>query len=410
MKIAYILAQFPSISETFIQREITALKNEGFAVTIFALRRPDGEITHPGSAELVGSTEYRPALFSAAMFMSNIYWWWAAPVECLAMLGRVMAGNWRRPIVMLKTLLNFPAALYFARIAKKHDARHVHAHFAFIPADIAMIVAEMLEVNYSISAHAWDIYTQNAAALSGKIKNSAFVATCTEHGRSRLVDMLPHIPEGRIVTVRHGLDMSKFRPDDPEHCTILAVGRLVEKKGFRYLVEACQILKQERRRFKCLIAGDGPMKELLNDMIAGYDLDDFVSLEGAMSEEQLAELYERATVLVVPSIVTANGDMDGLPNVILEALAMKVPVVASAISAIPELIINGETGFLAPQGSQKAMAKRIAMLLDDPDLRRRIGENGRTKVESDYDISMNVKELIKLFKLYGKGWNYKHDQ
>ena len=255
MRIAYVLATFPSLSETFILREILALRDKGFEVEIFALRRPLSSAREPDVGDLARFVHYRPRLFSREFAASKTFFMLRSPLKVLRVLGRILFNGWPNPIGLLKTLRNVPAALCFARAVKRLGVKHIHAHFAFVPADVAMIMAELLDLQFTVSAHAWDIYAQNRKAIMGRIKYAATVINCTEHGKRHLREMFPELPDKKFVTIRHGIPIANLQPGDPETGLILAVGRLTEKKGFRYLIEACRLCNERGTRFECQIVG-----------------------------------------------------------------------------------------------------------------------------------------------------------
>lgn len=397
MKIAYVLATFPSLTETFILREILALREKGLDIVIFSLRRPASARIHPEARPLLEAVHYRPSLFAPKVMLSQFCFFLRMPCQYLRLFLTIVFSSMSSPVVLLKILRNFPGAVYFAREAKRMNISHIHAHFAFVPADVAMIMAGLLNINFSFSAHAWDIYTQKKKLLAGKMKKADFIVTCTDHGRNYLRKLFPLIPEEKIVMIHHGLAPDKFKPGKAVQPIILGVGRLEEKKGFSYLVEACRILKERDAAFQCIIIGDGSQENLLRAGIREYGLDDRVFLKGMLAQNELMDLYKGAAVFALPAIVTSTGDMDGLPNVILEALAMKIPVISTLVSAIPEIIEDGVNGFLVPSGNPNTLAEKIEELLSDKSLRERMGEKGRVRVSEEFDISKNIEKLVRLF-------------
>ncbi|MEN8184299.1 MAG: glycosyltransferase family 4 protein, partial [Myxococcota bacterium] len=204
----------------------------------------------------------------------------------------------------------------------------------------------------------------------------------------------------KIKLVYHGVDLKKFSPGvasiaDPEPL-ILAVGRLVEKKGLLELLDACGVLQKRGCAFRCLIVGEGPQREALEARIEELGLSRVVGLPGARSQEELVDFYRRATVFTLPCKILANGDRDGLPNVLMEAMAVGVPVVATAVSGIPEVVQDGENGLLLKEVDAAGLADALESLLQDPDRRRRLATGGRTTVEKRFDTRSNVRALVEL--------------
>lgn len=393
MKIAYVLSTFPCISETFILREIVALEKAGVRVIIFALRA-----SSPGDSDeaisLMRDAIYRPSPFSRDLIRDEFLFLRRCPPRCIRLLFRTIVRNLLTPIMLLKALRNFPVAAHFARIAEEMGADRVHGHFAFVPADIAATMASLLNKPFSVSAHAWDIYTQSARRLRHRLAGASFVTTCTARARDHIAGLLPDAP---VTTVYHGLALGRFDPTPSSEPLILAVGRLVDKKGFTTLVEACGILAGRDCTFSCTIAGDGPQKKLITGMIADRGLESRISLAGEVSGNALMDLYGRASVFALPSVTTPSGDVDGLPNAILEAMAMKIPVVSTDASSANEAIRNGVNGFIVPAGNAEALAGRLEMLLKDGTMREELGSNGRETVTERFDSDINIKQLIELF-------------
>jgi len=226
------------------------------------------------------------------------------------------------------------------------------------------------------------------------------VVTVSEYNRRHLAELVGDGLAARIIRLYNGLDLTRIQPDPSirrEPDLILAVGRLVEKKGFRYLVDACRLLQECGRSFRCLIVGKGPQQSILADQIGTLGLQDRVLLLGAQSQEQVLELMKRAAVLVLPCVVTEAGDRDALPTVLLEALALGLPVISTALAGIPEIIEHGSTGLLVPPGDSRLLAKTIAEVLASPELRERLGRPGRSKAEEAFDIRKNALILRDLF-------------
>jgi len=393
MKIAYVLSTFPCISETFILREIVALEKAGIRVIIFALKSSSpGESDE--AASLMQDAIYRPSPLSPDLIRDELFFLRRRPLLYLLLLFRTIRRNLLAPVMLLKSLRNFPVAAHFARVAEKMGADHIHGHFAFVPADIAATMAALLDKRFSVSAHAWDIYTQGKRRLRNRLSHASFITACTKRARDYLAGLLP---EARISAVHHGLALDRFTSSPSSEPVVLAVGRLVEKKGYVPLVEACAILAGRDIEFSCVIAGEGPHRRLLERMIAKHGLDSRVRLAGKVCGEALMNLYRTASVFALPSVVAPSGDVDGLPNAILEAMAMETPVVSTDASSANEAIVDGENGFIVPAGNPEMLADRIETLLKDGTLRQKLGSNGRKTVSKHFDIDTNIKQLIQLF-------------
>jgi len=277
----------------------------------------------------------------------------------------------------------------------------VHAQFASVTATVAWMLAELVGLSLSISCHARDIWTSEASLLPEKLRESEFVTVCTQAGYDRLQGAYPLAVGPKLHLVRHGVDVTEFHPSarqPQEPPLVLAVGRLVEKKGFDVLLRAAAELRERRLEFGLSIAGEGPLRPRLEAMVADLGLAGTVALEGALPMEEVRALYGRAAVFVAPSVVAGDGDRDGLPNVLLEAGAMGLPIVAAATSAIPELIVDGETGLLVEPRNVSQLADRIAQVLADPALAASLGTAARAAVAAAYVLDRNAALLEALFR------------
>jgi glycosyltransferase involved in cell wall biosynthesis len=259
-----------------------------------------------------------------------------------------------------------------------------------------------LGISYSLFAHANDIYV-NPVLLPEKIQHASTVATCTEYNRAHLAALTPEHYSRPIELIYHGLDLERFHPPKRRPMNqprLLSVGRLCEKKGYTYLVQACRELRDRGYAFACDIIGDGPQRDELQSLIDALQLTDTVRLRGALPHQRVLAYYERATVFVLACVQAGDADRDGIPNVFLEAMAMRLPVIGTQLSGIPELIQDRVNGLLVPPGDADALADGIARLWEDPALAIRLAEEGRATVERDFDIEKNIGRLAALFEHY----------
>src|SRR5215472_5233498 len=363
MKIAYLVKTFPKLSETFVLNEILELERQGLELHIFSLRQPSETKVHPVVAEIRAPVTYVRSWYTPLPPPPE-----RVPFEKLA--HKVQMREERRfmlihhPLWYLRTWLfqarcggrklyfhrafqersgarkrYFYQALALARVLRRGGFTHLHAHFANEPASVGELVHRLVGCGFSFTAHAKDIYLTDREELAGKIAAADFVVTCTGFNQN----YLNRIARRRtpIHLCYHGVDLSRFSLEtgnSREHPTappvILSVGRFCEKKGFTYLVQACHRLKQKGRRFVCRIVGFGPLQQALEEQIANLELKGCVSFAGKITQDKLIEEYRRADLFVLPCLVTDDGDRDGIPNVLVEAMAMRIPVVSTPISGI----------------------------------------------------------------------------
>lgn len=408
--IGYLLKRYPRLSETFILNEMRALERLGVQLHIFSLLRPEESLVQRASAELHAQVTYFPeAWWSKAGAVAQAHGSIAATVPSRYLHAVGLTLWWsvrsRRPLSVWKQFLR---SAYVARHCRDSGVQHVHAHFANAPTTVARLVGVMCGISHSFSTHAKDLYLTRKEAMKRRIRRASFVLTCTRYNVDYLRSFLPREDWDKIHLVYHGIDLAAFpfaapaasqsesngKDDAP---VLLSVGRLVLKKGFNDLVSACHLLHSRGVAFKCVIVGDGPWREDLEAQIESLGLNGVVSMPGAMPHERLIPIYRQASVFGLAPQVTEDGDRDGIPNVLVEAMAAGVPVVSTTVSGIPELVEDGETGLLVPPGDFAALAAAIERVLRDPALRRKFAERARRKIEDEFECWETAKALRALF-------------
>ena len=396
MKIGYVTTKFPVLTETFIYREIEGLRKKGLDVMTFSVKRPRGKEIPREAEGLLKETFYlwppNPIKFLQAIFYLLI----TRPGRCLDLFVSTMKYYPR----MLRGMIHLLEGCYLAGVCQKRGIQHLHAHFATGPTSLALMTRELLGIPFSFTAHAMDIY-RDRLFLEKKIKRAKFVVTVSEYNKRKLLSCCPGINPNKIKVIHCGIDTNRFKPSfRDERCPleILSVGRLVEKKGFPYLIEACHRLKIRGINFRCWILGDGPQREYLEDLIAERGLQDCVSLEGAVQQEDLVGYYRRADIFVLPCVIDSQGDRDGIPVTLMEAMAMGLPVVSTPVSGIPELIQNRHSGLLVEPENAEQLAEAIKTLIQNRDMRKKFGERGRKKVMRDFNIEKTLELLISNFR------------
>jgi glycosyltransferase involved in cell wall biosynthesis len=395
-RFGYIIGTYPRLTTTFIDREVRLLRQWGLEIDIVSLRRPDGLLSAEQEAMArdvrhVLPTTARGLLSSHLRFVRRREYW--------RMLRHLLTRPHPHLRARVKTLMHFGEGVVVARLFADRGIAHVHAHFIDRAAVVAMVASRLLGVGYSVTAHADDIYVE-PVLLREKIEQARFVATCTSFNVRELSSVAAGTADA-IHCVHHGIDADLYRASAQEHNdndppVVLAVGQLRPKKGFEHLIDACRLLRDDGRALRCVIVGEGPLRDALTKRISDLGLDDVVTLTGALSQDDVIDHYRRADVFALPSVTGERGDRDGIPNVILEAMAMELPVVSSATSGIPEAVVDGETGVLVEPGDVSGLARALARLLDDRDMRERFGRRGRDVVCERFDLETNVKELYEL--------------
>ncbi len=403
--VGYLTKRFPRLSETFILDEILGLEAQGVPLRLYSIRDPHERVVQPDVARVASEVRYlRPE-----PTVPDRLRWLGTTVACHAHLAA------RRPRAYARTLLaalgqpkrrarlsHFVDAGRLAVELERAGAVHLHAAFAHGPAAIAHQVHLLTGLPFSFGGHAKDIYVSDPRQLALRIADAAFVTACSRSARDELVTAAA----GGADTIRllpHGVDVVRFRPapevrNEAAPLRILAVGRLVEKKGYDVLLEALARLAGDpsSATFTCRIIGDGPLAGRLTSRARSLGIAPLVAFEGAQPHEAVAAAYGLTDVFVQASVVLPDGDRDGIPNVLLEAMASGLPVVASDVAGIPEAVTDGETGLLVPSSDPDALAAAIARLAADPALRSALGHAARARILGRFDRRAAVRTMAAL--------------
>lgn len=397
--VVYVIGTYPRPTTTFIDREVLALRRKGVQVTLLSIRRPGRGLSSSQRA-LQADVRYVLPAPVLALTRSHLSFLVAGPRAYLGTLVHLLTRPHPDARARLRTVLHFGIGVRVARMIRdEYPADHIHAHFVDRAALVALVAGRLLGTPFSATAHANDIYV-DPVLLPEKMTGAKFIATCTRYNERHLSAVAGVRRERPVRCVYHGVDVRDFHPSDGDRRPrpmLLAVGQLKEKKGFRYLLEACRILSDRGIEYDCEIVGDGPLRSELLSAVDALDLDARVSLIGSLPHEAVVRRYAEAAVFVLPCVTAPDGDRDGIPNVILEAMAMALPVVSTLHSGIPEAVDDGETGFLVPPADPDALADALARLLENPELRSRLGQAGRRSVVERFDLGVNVERLLEEF-------------
>ena len=398
-----LVKTYPKLSETFILEELLGLERLGLSLRLYALAPATDAITHPAVARVRAPLVRLPESMrghARAFAARHAQLLFGAPLRYFGALGAA-ARRGRRG------LRDFARAGWLAGQLRDDGVEHLHTHFIATPADVAELVGRLAAMPFSISAHAKDIYLSDPADLRRKLLAARFTVTCTELNRQTLAAIAP---QANVQRMYHGVDHALFHPAQrlplPAHSPtnlsalplILSVGRLRAKKGLDTLIDACAALRQRGQAFVCEIVGYGEEQARLEAQIERLGLGDCVRLPGKLAREQVIARYARAAVYVQPSRIAADGDRDGIPNVLLEAMAMGLPVVASNVSGIPELVGHGHNGLLVEPDQPEALADAIVQLLAQPQLCADLGGQARQTVTASFDNDRNLQRLCGLLE------------
>lgn len=398
LRVAYIMSRFPKLTETFVLYEMLALEERGADVEIFPLLRHRSATRHPEAARLVRRAHYQPFL-SWRIARANWRRFRKGPRRFLRLWWDTLSGTLGSWNFFVGALGILPKCVLFAEEMERLGVQHIHAHFANHPALAALIVHRMTGIPYSFTAHGSDLHVDRRM-LRQKVADAAFVVTVSRYNRDLIVAECGPEVQRKVKVIHCGVDPDGFPPSPfryngrYEALRIVCVASLEEVKGHRFLIEACRILDRRGVPFECDLIGDGPLRRKLARAIERYGLDDRIRLRGGLPRPEVVRALSRAHVAVLASHPTPSGKREGIPVALMEAMASQLPVVASAVSGIPELVENGRTGILVPPGDPSAIADGLQRLQSDPFLRDWMGTAGREKVQRRFDLRRTSGEIL----------------
>ena len=399
-----VLKGFPRISETFISNEIFLLEQAGIHIRIISLRHPRESFSHESVKNIRAEVDYLPSTI-----LGGLPRLMAHNLMLAAKRPRIYAGTLKtafrrflrtRKSATVKHLLQ--AGVVVNQILPGSSIVHFHAHFAHSPTSVALFASQLSGLPFSFTAHAKDIYTTDPRQLREKIVMARFVATCTEYNRKHLKSLAgpSRTPIHRIY---HGIDLALFGgrdkkalPSDPYQ--ILTVARLTAKKGLPTVFKALRHLCDQGIAVQHTLIGDGDDRDDVLALIHELKLEAVAQWIGTQPHHVVLDHYRRADLFVLGCEVAANGDRDGIPNVLVESMAMGVPVVATHVSAIPELVEDGETGLLVAPGNALALAAAMTRMLVDTKLRQKIIQQADMRVRQHFDNRVLIDDLARIHK------------
>jgi glycosyltransferase involved in cell wall biosynthesis len=403
-RLAVVMKGYPRLSETFIAQELLSLQRRGIRFVIYSLRRPTDAKEHPVHAAITAPRRYLPEyLYQAPLRVLNA--WWRIRNRSDLKPGYLRARSaWLRDLRRDPTpnrARRWGQALVLAEELPA-EIRHLYVHFLHTPASVTRYAAMIRGLTWSTSAHAKDIYTIPDWEKAEKIAGMAWLTTCTAANVTHLKELAgPHA--GKIELLYHGLDLARFgKPartrdtrdgtDPAQPVRLLSVGRAVEKKGYDVLLDALSLLPPNLA-WRLTHIGGGELRSALESQAKRLGLTDQISWQGARTQEDVLAQYRQADIFVLASRIAADGDRDGLPNVLMEAQSQGVACVSTTVSGVPELIRDGETGCLVAPGDAKALAAALEGLIRDSARRTALGEAGAARVRIAFDHETAIDKL-----------------
>ncbi|MFE5342537.1 glycosyltransferase family 4 protein [Isoptericola sp. NPDC056578] len=393
-RVGYVTKMYPRFSETFVVNEVRGLERRGVEIEIFSLRAPVDTRFHAALAAVAAPVRFVPRAARAADAWSAL----AQAHDRLDLRGL--------PAATLADLLvadpeDAVQALWVASAAHDAGLTHLHAHFGSVATTVARLAAAVLGIGYTFTAHAKDIFHESVdpADLRTKLADARAVVTVSDHNLAHLRDTYGPAAGG-VVRVYNGLDLDEYaRATAPRRPgRVCAVGRLVEKKGFGDLLDALALLVADGRDVHLDLVGSGPQEAELRDRAAALGLlrdgAEHVTFHGPLPQDLVRDVVARAAVFAAPCVLGADGNRDGLPTVLLEAMALGTPVVSTPVTGIPEAVRDGATGRLVPPGDAPALAAALGALLDDPGEAQRLADGARALIEAEFDVVGTSRRLL----------------
>lgn len=397
-KIAYITAHTPfGRGETFILEEMLALIEAGVDLVIVP-RNPPTEVFHDEAHRLLANTIRLPLLnlqilkaFVHALVFKPRIWW---------IIGSILRYS-RSPRIAAKNLAVLPKSAFVARLFEQEKANHIHAHWGSTTSTMAWIISELTGIPWSFTLHRWDIAENNLLQL--KVAHASFVRCTSDDGRQETLNLLDMVYHEKVKVIPQGARIPKkvcFEPAPRDDIKIACPANFVPKKGHKFLIEACAQLAERGLRFKCLLIGSGPLESEIRQQIHLLGLKDFIVLTGFLPHERILSMYETSEVdiVVLPSIVTPDGEREGSPAALKEAMAYGIPVVSTCTGGIPELLRDG-AGVLVAPGSAKELADALAQLITDKDFRKSVGVKAQQRIQEEFNWEVFVRTFLKMVEL-----------
>jgi glycosyltransferase involved in cell wall biosynthesis len=387
------MSRFPKLTETFILDEILEQERNGVTVEVFPLWREKAKVIHDDARPIVERAHFTPTL-DFVILRDNLRCFTKAPLVYLGTLATLFGANRRSARFLIAALAIFPKACSFASRMEALGVQHVHAHFASHPAVAAFIVGRLSGIPWSFTAHGSDLHREQSM-LKEKVEEASFVVAISEYNRRFILDYVGEQYADKIKVIHCGIDPDCYarNPSTDETLEIGCIGTLHEVKGQRFLLEACKGLSTRGLPWRCHLIGDGPDRAALEAHSRRLGISDRVVFHGNCERQRVRTLLSTLHVCVAPSVPTRDGRREGIPVVLMEAAACALPLIASRLSGIPELVRDGETGLLFEPADADALESALARIATEPETRAELGTAARERLELDFSLERNVGTL-----------------
>lgn len=396
--LAVLLSRFPSVTETFILREVDELERQGQPVRLVPMLKESPPVIHEAARPWTSRALYTKYI-SPGIVGANLRAFVKRPLRYVSLLVRLILGTLAKPATLVRTVAIFPKSVFLAEQLSREGIRHVHAHFATHPTTMALVIAALSDITFSFTVHAHDIQVDRSL-LRWKLRETKFVRSISDFNKRFLEELYPGEARGKIMVVHVGIEPEKYEDNARRFSStpsgvpkVLCVAAHRPYKGLPVLIEACRILRDQGLTFRCDVLGTGPMTAELQRMIDDRGVGEVIALLGAKPEHVVAEMMGESTLFVLPSIIAADGQMEGIPVALMESMASGRAVVSTSISGIPELVEHGVSGLLVPPTDPAALATAMRTLLEDRERAREMGRRGQQKVRAEFTLPDCVAQL-----------------
>lgn len=402
IKVAYFLQRFPAITRTFIAREADWIREHDVDITIFSLLQPTDKVVHKQSKKLLPLVIQSPYL-SIKIIRANVYFLRTVPVRYIQALCAVIWQTYHEPDTLLKAITLFPKSVYFARKVKDGNYDHIHTHFVYIGAIAADVASTLTGVSHSVRPHAFGLFERNQKSARKSLERANKIITISTYHKQYIAELCPDVDAEHIHAVYCGLETSQTSSKIAEQRTqtpqILSIGRAIEKKGHEYLAEACATLAERGVNFHCtMVVGDDAGSKKLQELVNKLGCENQITLLGDQSQAEIMWLYNRSDIFALACVVAKSGDRDGIPSVLIEAMACGLPVATTNVAGIPDLVENEVNGLMVDERNSQQMADALERLIHDEHLCERFGRRGRERVLEKFEIRHVTKQLADLFR------------
>ena len=404
-RVAYFIWQYPVVSQTFVQREVAALGDSARAVFVVS----DIPAEDESISDLAHPTACLQAIAKKTLRRYKRHFFFSRPILYLHLFIYVFGHDYHGYKCLNFDQKLFSKSIALAALLQENGISHVHSPWADNCALIALLASRLLGITYSVQARAHDVHRKTyLCGLGEKLNNADFIITNTEYNGSHIKSIIGAESADKLQVIYNGLSLAQFRPGEKEKTPspvpkILSVARLIEQKGLTYLLKACDMLRNQGCTFTCEIIGGPETPLFMNYYVAlkklhrRLRLEDCVFFLDTQPFERVLEKYREADVFVLPSVIAEDGSRDITPNVLIEAMAMKLPVISTTVTGIPEIVENGVSGFLVPPNDERALADAVHELIYNAPLRKELGENARKRIGERFDVDKNIRRYVDLF-------------